>query len=420
MARGTILHPQTGAPARQRRIVATYDYHDQHGQLLFQVVRYDPKDFRQRRPDGSGGWIWKLDGVDRVLYRLPELLQAAPYATVFICEGEKDCNALHDRGLIATTNPGGAGKWLPSMSEHLRDRNVVILPDNDDAGEKHADDVARALQGIAKSVRVLRLPGLPDKGDLSDWLAAGGTAEELERLAAGVDEPPPSEEAEEPQSAGTAEAESETQHPANDGSTAGDKTRKRRRGSNILALVTHINTTAAWNGALRFNLLTEGYEICPPFPPQDGAKEPSRPLRDPQDILTATMYFQANGFPKAGKNTAWDAVVAVAHQRTYHPVRDYLTGLRWDGTERVSSCSCPTSMPSCRTDRQEERDRHVAYLEHISTGFMVGAVARVMQPGCKNDQVPVVVGPERSLKSSAIRRRSAVTTAGSPTTSRST
>jgi hypothetical protein len=179
--------------AGQRKIVATYDYHDQHGQLLFQVVRFDPKDFRQRRPNGNGGWIWNLDGVERVLYRLPELLRAAPFATVFICEGEKDCDALHDRGPIATTNPGGVGKWLPSMSEHLRGRNVVILPDNDDAGEKHAGDVARTLRDIAKSVRVLRLPNLPHKGDLSDWLAAGSTAEELDRLAAGAEEPPQAE-----------------------------------------------------------------------------------------------------------------------------------------------------------------------------------------------------------------------------------
>ena len=177
--------------SRQRKIVATYDYHDQHGQLLFQVVRFDPKDFRQRRPDGNGGLIWNLDGVDRVPDRLPELLRAAPTSTVFVVEGEKDCDALHEHGLIATTNPGGAGKWLRSMSEHLRNRKVAILPDNDDAGEKHAGDVARALQGIARSTRVLRLPGLPVRGDVSDWLAAGGTAEELERLAADTEEPPP-------------------------------------------------------------------------------------------------------------------------------------------------------------------------------------------------------------------------------------
>jgi hypothetical protein len=115
--------------------------------------------------------------------------------------------------------------------------------------------------------------------------------------------------------------------------------RSAKRGpSNVLTLVTHINTNAAWAGALRFNLLTEGYEVCPPFPPQEGAtKEPARALRDPQDTLTATMYFQANGFPKATKHLAWDALAAVAHQSSYHPVRNYLNELRWDKTERVGS-----------------------------------------------------------------------------------
>jgi hypothetical protein len=166
------------------QIVTAYDYHAADGTLLFQVVRLVPKDFRQRRPDGNGGWVWDMHGVDRVPYRLPELLRAAADAKIYTCEGEKDCDALHERGLIATTNPGGAGKWQPSMSAHLRDRDVVILPDNDPAGEQHAQGVARKLHGIARSIRVLRLPGLPDKGDVSDWLAAGGTADEMERLAA--------------------------------------------------------------------------------------------------------------------------------------------------------------------------------------------------------------------------------------------
>jgi RecA-family ATPase len=164
-------------------IVATYDYHDAGGKLAFQVVRKVPKKFVQRRSDGNGGWIWNLHGIKRVPYRLPELLAAAPHATVFICEGEKDCDNLRERGLIATTNPGGAGKWLPDMSECLRDRDVVILPDNDEAGEKHAADVLAKVRGIARSMRIVRLPNLPLKGDVSDWLAAGGTAEELEQIA---------------------------------------------------------------------------------------------------------------------------------------------------------------------------------------------------------------------------------------------
>jgi hypothetical protein len=178
----------------------------------------------------------------------------------------------------------------------------------------------------------------------------------------------------------------------------------RRSPNNILALVTHINTTPTWDGTLRYNLLTEACEIRPPFPPQDGAKGPMRALRDPQDILTATLHFQANGFPKANKNLTWDALTAVAHEHSYHPVRDHLDRLRWDGTERVGSLFLQyfnAELPA--DDRQEERDRHTAYLEHISVGFMVGAVARVMAPGCKVDHVPVLVGRERLLKSTAIR-----------------
>jgi putative DNA primase/helicase len=121
------LLPPRKAPTRNvDGIVAVYDYRSQDGTLLFQVVRKAPKAFVQRKPNGSGGWIWNLHGIERVPYRQPELLRAAPYATVYIVEGEKDCDALHERCLIATTNPGGAGKWLPAMSQHLRGRNVVI------------------------------------------------------------------------------------------------------------------------------------------------------------------------------------------------------------------------------------------------------------------------------------------------------
>ncbi len=173
-----------GEPRASGRIVTAYNYKDAQGILLYQVVRYEPKDFRQRRPDGKGGWIWNLNGVRRVLYRLPELRAADPAEPVFLVEGEKDADNLAALGLVATTNAGGAAKWLEVFAEALRDRVVVLLPDNDEAGRKHAAVVGRSLHGIAGEVRVLDLPDLPPKGDVSDWLTAGGTAEELRRLAA--------------------------------------------------------------------------------------------------------------------------------------------------------------------------------------------------------------------------------------------
>lgn len=167
-----------------RRIVATYDYRDETGALRYQVVRWQPKDFRQCRPDGGGGWINNMGGVEPLPYRLPELL-AAPDKIVFITEGEKDADRLAAEGLIGTCNHGGAGKWRPELCRWLKDRDVVIVPDNDHPGRKHAEDVARQLHAFARRIRVMELPGLPAKGDdVSDWLDAGHTVEDLRRLAA--------------------------------------------------------------------------------------------------------------------------------------------------------------------------------------------------------------------------------------------
>lgn len=162
------------------KIVTTYDYHNAQGEMIFQVCRMEPKSFRQRRPDGKGGWIWDLKGVDSVPYRLPELIEAE---TVFIPEGEKDCDNLRDQGLNATCNPMGAGKWRDDYAPYFKGKQVVILPDNDPPGKAHAQHIARSLHGIAASVKIVELPGLPEKGDVSDWLKAGGTKEQLLALA---------------------------------------------------------------------------------------------------------------------------------------------------------------------------------------------------------------------------------------------
>ncbi len=187
-------------PARENS-TAEYDYTDPEGTLLFQVVRRPGKKFTQRRPDGKGGWIRNLEGVSRVPYRLPELVGADPARPVFVVEGEKDADNLHRLGEIATTNPGGTGGgkvWNSTrFREPLRDREVVILPDNDEPGQKHAERVAQALHGCAGLVKVLALPGLSEKGDVSDWLQAGGTRDRLYALIDAVKPWKPSEQAQE-------------------------------------------------------------------------------------------------------------------------------------------------------------------------------------------------------------------------------
>jgi hypothetical protein len=169
----------------RRRQVAVYDYTDESGVLLYQVVRFEPKDFRQRRPDGSGGWAWNLQGVKRVVFRLRDVLAAAREQRVaYVVEGEKDVLGLERLGLVATTNAGGAGKWLPSYAEAFRGaRGVYVIPDNDTPGRKHAEEVARSVYEIGIPVKIVALPNLPEKADVSDWLASGGTGEQLRTLA---------------------------------------------------------------------------------------------------------------------------------------------------------------------------------------------------------------------------------------------
>lgn len=161
-----------------------YDYRDEEGNLLYQTVRYRPKDFKFRRPDGSGGWIYNIEGVRRVLYKLPELINADKSKPVLVVEGEKDVDNLTELGFVATTSPmgGGEGKWRVEYNEYFYDRDVILIPDNDDKGRTHCKVIGNSLRGIAKSVKWLELPNLEEKEDFSDWLGKGGTKEELLEL----------------------------------------------------------------------------------------------------------------------------------------------------------------------------------------------------------------------------------------------
>lgn len=190
-------------PAKQTlgKFIESYDYVTEDGELVYQVSRFDaPKSFRQRTPDDSApsGWSGSLKGVGRLPYLLPQFLEK-PMATIIIVEGEKDVLALKKLGILATCNSGGAGNWPEEISHWFENRNVVIIPDTDpqqinprtelplfhadgrpkNIGIDHADDVARKLQGIAASVRVAKLPGAAEKEDCFDWIAAGGTKQQL-------------------------------------------------------------------------------------------------------------------------------------------------------------------------------------------------------------------------------------------------
>jgi AAA domain len=218
----------------ERKLIASHDYVDLDGTLLLQVRRVGflapdgalqvnsagkpEKTFQQRRPD-TKCWIWGVRAQEymrkgpaydwypfdaqrfeslpasrerktfpaakSVPYRLPEITEAiANGQTIFVVEGEQKADALAKWNVAATCNAQGAGKWTIEHAGYLKDADVVILPDNDDPGRKHAEQVARTLVGVASRIRVLALPNLPPKGDVVDWHQAGRAREEFDALVA--------------------------------------------------------------------------------------------------------------------------------------------------------------------------------------------------------------------------------------------
>jgi 5S rRNA maturation endonuclease (ribonuclease M5) len=164
--------------ADKPEVVATYDYTDEDGQLLYQVLRMVPKTFRQRRPMPGGEWQWSIADTRRVLYRLPRVIAAAQRGdTIFVVEGEKDVHAIESAGATATCNAGGAGKWLDEYSRILAGADIVIVADKDGPGYQHAHRVAASLQAAGCTVTITQAA---TGKDAADHLAAGHTLDDLE------------------------------------------------------------------------------------------------------------------------------------------------------------------------------------------------------------------------------------------------
>lgn len=158
--------PSSNGSSGEKAVIETvYSYRDFFGEEIYQAVRMKPKSFRQRRPDGSGGWIWNMDGIERVLYRLPEVSKTD---TVAIAEGEKDAETLVKLGFCGTTNVGGAKNWLPAYADMLTAKELLIFYDNDKAGEEWRDEVLEACNKKCRSVLVVVLP--KTSKDITDFV----------------------------------------------------------------------------------------------------------------------------------------------------------------------------------------------------------------------------------------------------------
>jgi putative DNA primase/helicase len=168
-------------------VVERIEFQNEDGTFVLTAAGKHKKSFRQKRPDPRrpGAFLWNMDGVPAVPYKLPALLEAvAAKRMVVVVEGERKADLLWSWNVAATCCSGGAKKWRAEHARYLQAADVVILPDADDVGDEHAKIVAASLQGVAANIRALELPGLGPKEDIVDWAANGGTGDQFNELIA--------------------------------------------------------------------------------------------------------------------------------------------------------------------------------------------------------------------------------------------
>jgi Virulence-associated protein E/CHC2 zinc finger len=421
-------HDKSAKAGTKKEIVATYKYTDQDGKELFTVVRRQwrlpdgsfvlgkrgkpEKDFGQRRPapDGEPVQVWGLGAGEymrrssatdwgvfdeqrwnklppaarerktfpaldetarRTPYQLPNLvasLKADRTIPILIVEGEGKVDALAKLGIVATCCAEGSGKWTGNHAEPLRGADVVIAADNDDSGRKHLDVVARSLVGIAAHVRVVELPDLPPKGDIIDWLAKGGTREELADL---IDEAPAWKPTTSPAVAVTV-----------DGATFEEVSKDGKPNAtcaNARAAIAALGIECQYD---RFHdkLLVRGHVIG----------QHTGEFSDHACLILRRLIFETWKFDP-GRNHTFDACVQLCLQHSFDPIVDYLDALQWDGIKRIDTWMCDYLGAD-----NTELNRTISRLT------LLAMVRRPRKPGCKFDQIIVLEGHEGKLKSTAL------------------
>ena len=354
------------------------------GEKVWRTIRKNTLSFGQRlTQEDKKSYRSGIGDQDWLLFRLPELIKASkqPGALVLVCEGEKDVDTARELGFSATCNPCGALKWREEFSQHLFGCRVAVIPDNDERGRQHAEKVARSVAGVAQAVQVVELPGLEEKGDLSDWVAkrrmegesAAAIADALRQLIDHAPHWPP---------AGPHKA------PI----------------ANVDNIARVIEKDPAWEGVLAYDEFVDNLMLLRPVP---GTTVPKasfqpRPWTDNDDV-SALRWFNRHGFPRVAKTTVADAVAAVAQQNRISPVRHYLERLEWDGKHRLSGWLVIYCSADVVDDEGDAPGAKAEFVAEVGRRWMISAVARAMEPGCKVDACLVLEGLQGIGKSTALR-----------------
>jgi predicted P-loop ATPase len=400
--------PRPDKPARDK-LEGIHVYHDARGEIDFRVHRWRKPDgtkaMPQSRPDGKGGWIKGTGGAHKgALYRLPQLLAAPPDEPVVVVEGEAKVEALEKLGVLATCNAGGAGKWTREHARQLGGHPVIVLPDNDPQGHAHATLILATLP----HARTVQLPGLPHKGDILDWLKAGGTPEQLRTLL--LEGPPVVlTRAAASDRAPATDAAARSRAPAREGWTAGlieDGKKWARVEANV---VKALREAPELRDRVRYSELAEAVQYRGMPWESDGKW---RTWEDVDDTRLAVWLQEKLLFVK--HTTCARAVTAVANESRHNPVRDYLAGLRWDGTPRLTDWlityvgASPGKVDEKSTGEAKEKAeeavaRRLAYIQAVGRKWLISLVARTFRPGCQADHMLVLEGPQGARKTSLLR-----------------
>lgn len=362
-----------------------FSYRDENGVIVYRNVRYPllnadgtPALSKKGKPDktfvqehyeeATRRWV-KGRTHEAIPYRLPELVRAqveTPGARVFVTEGERKADRLRAWGLTATSimrtkDPA----VLEPQARWFAGAHLVVLPDNDEAGEKHATAVARGIGRQAQSVRMLRLPGLGTGEDVEDWIDRGGTLEQFQELAGLAPlffaPPPPL--------------------PPDDG--GGNWLAQCIRGDTGAVLPVVANVLIGLRQALTGRFAYDEMMRAAVF------NETGVPITD-VDAVTTQEWFQHQGLRRVAKGTVQDAIEVAARENSFHPIRRWLNGLQWDGERRIEMLF-PHYFGSEDTP----------YERAIGRMFLISMVARIYEPGCKADHMPVLEGPQGIMKSTA-------------------
>jgi predicted P-loop ATPase len=378
-------------------IKATYDYTDEAGKRLFQVLKFEPingpKQFRQRT--GPDQEKWSIKGVRIVPFMLPQLIaDLATKHIVFVVEGEKDVLTLRERGIPATTNPMGARKWRKQYNKFFDGADVVICGDNDQPGRDHIAQVAKNLHGVATRVRVLELknwwPEIEESDDITDWFEAGHRVEDLWKIVERLEDWEPSST--EQDEKGRRNAQDEP--PAADWLDQCHKSETGKPLPILANVLTALRADPAVSKCIARDEMFCGAMLMQSVPGNRMTEAtPFRPRPVTDDDITALQeWLQHAGLRRISKDTSHQAIGLRARELAFHPVRDYLGELQWDGKQRLKTwLSYYFGV------------EHDLYSERIGIMFLVSMVARIIRPGCQADHMPVLEGPQGTLKSTACR-----------------